>query len=117
MKNLKEAKELLEKYKSITLEQLEAMYSKGDKGHKILFKITGFGTTNSCMLCLSVNEICDDCIYSFRIYNENDVPCLDKIYEEMSEATSAEELFNALQKRISYLTHIIEWYETLDLQR
>lgn len=112
MNNLKEAKELLEKYKSITLKQLEDAYLNGDKGHRILFKITGFGVTNYCMLCLSVNGICNDCIYSFRIESENDIPCVDKIYNEMHRASSAEELFNALQKRISYLTHVIEWYES-----
>lgn len=113
MKNLKEAKELLEKYKSITLEQLEKDYKENPilVGFDFLNKITGFGDTNSCILCTAVNEGCVNCIYSFRI-DERPFPCLDKIYIEMDRATSAEELFNAIQKRISYLTHVIEWYET-----
>lgn len=113
MKNLKEAKELLEKYKSITLEQLEEDYEKDPilSGFDILNKITGFGNTTSCILCKAVNEECVNCIYSFRI-DERPFPCIDKIYTEMDKATSAEELFNAIQKRISYLTHIIEWYES-----
>lgn len=113
MKNLKAAKELLEKYKSITLEQLEEDY-EGDfipLGFDILNKITGFGETTSCILCKAVNGVCVNCIYSFRISGRK-VPCLDEIYKEMENATSAEELYNALQKRISYLTHVIEWYET-----
>lgn len=111
MKNLKEAKELLEMYKSITLEQLEEDYEKDPflSGFDILNKITGFGNTTSCILCKAVDEGCINCIYSFRI---DEIPCLDKIYIEMNKATSAEELYNAIQKRISYLTHVIEWYET-----
>ena len=114
MKNLKEAKELLEKYKSITLEQLEKEYKRYEhiKGKHIMFNITDFGSV-LCIICKSANNVCSNCIYSFR--DENSVfQCMDIIYKEMSCATSAKELFNAIQKRISYLTHVIEWYETLE---
>lgn len=112
MKNLKKAKELLEKYKSITLEQLEHRYKKhpGYKGKLIMHTITNFGTIY-CILCNSVNVICSDCIYSFRSEKPS-LQCMDIIYKEISYAKSAEELFNAIQKRISYLTHVIEWYES-----
>ena len=111
MKNLKTAKKLLEDYKSITLEQLEQKYKSfpGYRGKFIMCTFTDFGTT-SCVLCNSVNSNCSDCIYSFR--NENPaLPCMDIIYKEMKNASSAKELFKAIQKRISYLSHIIQWYE------
>lgn len=117
MKNLKAAKELLEKYKSITLEQLEKEYKKYTfiLGKQIMFNITDFGSI-LCIICKSASNNCSNCIYSFR--DENSVfQCMDIIYKEMSYAKSAEELFNAIQKRISYLTHIIEWYETMDSKR
>lgn len=117
MKNLKAAKELLEKYKSITLEELEQKYKKypGYKGKLIMSTFTSFGTIY-CILCQSVIGVCSNCIYSFR--KKKSIPqCKDTIYKEMENATSAEELYNALQKRISYLTHIIEWYETMDSKR
>ena len=115
MKNLKAAKELLEKYKSITLEELEQKYKIDSnwKGQRVMKSITGFGTTH-CPICAEVSKGCEECIYSFRIVNSWDIPCMDIIYKEIEEATSAEELFNAIQKRISYLTHVIEWYETMD---
>jgi hypothetical protein len=117
MKNLKEAKELLEKYKSITLEELEQKYKifasrhfHFKEGKRVMQSITRFGTSH-CILCIGVNSVCSNCIYSFR--DEKPVlSCMDIIYKEMEDATSAEELFNAIQKRISYLTHVIEWYET-----
>lgn len=111
MKNLEAAKKLLEEYKSITLEQLEQEYKSffGHRGKFIMFTFTDFGTT-SCILCKSVNSNCSDCIYSFRS-DVKRLPCMDIIYKEMEKASSAKELFNAIQKRISYLSHIIQWYE------
>lgn len=116
MKNIEAAKELLEKYKSITLEQLKQEYKRYllYKGKSVMFSITNFGTV-FCVLCTSAGD-CNNCIYSFRI-NEQRPPCKDTIYKEMENAVSAEELFGAIQKRISYLTHIIEWYETMDCKR
>ena len=117
MKNLKEAKELLEKYKSITLEELEQKYKTYalkyfhfNEGKEVMYRITRFGSSY-CILCIGVNSNCSNCIYSFR-NSKKGPPCMDIIYKEMEKATSAEELFNAIQKRISYLNHIIEWYET-----
>lgn len=113
MKNLKEAKELLEIYKSITLEQLKDKFKLFPylTGKGILKRITRFGSSD-CILCRGAHCVCKNCIYSFRIKNIWDTPCMDIIYKEIEEASEAEELFNAIQKRISYLTHIIEWYET-----
>ena len=118
MKNLKEAKELLEKYKSITLKELQEKYKRHPywKGKRVMSSITEFGTIY-CPICQGVSNVCEKCVYSFRITNKWDIPCMDIIYKEISNATSAEELFNAIQKRISYLTHIIEWYETMDSKR
>lgn len=114
MKNLKEAKELLEKYKSITLEQLEKEYKKYTfiLGKQVMHNITDFGTI-FCILCNSASNNCSNCIYFFRD-EKSTLQCMDIIYKEICYAKSAEELYNAIQKRISYLTHVIEWYETLE---
>lgn len=113
MKNLKAAKELLEKYKSITLEELQEKYKWHPSwdGHNVMKSITEFGTIY-CPICREASHGCKDCIYSFRIVNSWDIPCMDIIYKEMKNATSAEELYNAIQKRISYLNHVIQWYES-----
>lgn len=110
--NLKEAKELLERYKSITMEQLEEAYKENPyvNGEKIMRNITGFGKTSSCILCLAVNEVCGKCIYSFR-YSGYYPPCIDNIYDEIHYAKNAKDLFAAIQKRISYLTNVIQYYE------
>jgi hypothetical protein len=115
MKNIEAAKELLEMYKSITLEELENRFKAEPylDGKRILLKMTNFSSVY-CIICVAANRICSNCLYSFRKENEWHIPCMDIIYKEMERATSAEELFNAIQKRISYLTHVIEWYETMD---
>jgi hypothetical protein len=118
MKNIEAAKKLLEKYKSITLEQLIQNYEllapkhfRFREGGKVLRNITYFGT-HHCIICEEARCNCKNCIYSFRIEeNKWDIPCMDIIYKEMRDATSAEELFNAIQKRISYLNNVIQWYE------
>ena len=111
--NLKEAKKLLEKYKSITLEELKEKYEKYPyiTGFHVLNAMTGFGSIKDCIICQKACNICSNCIYSFRQDVQKWNPCMDIIYQEMAEALSAKELFNAIQKRISYLTHVIEWYE------
>lgn len=111
MKNLKAAKKLLEEYKGITLEQLKYPYKEFSliKGKTVMSCLTNFSTTN-CPICKAANNICARCIYSFRL-DVQKLPCMDIIYKEMEKASSAEELFNAIQKRISYLSHIIQWYE------
>ena len=120
MKNLEVAKELLEKYKSVTLEELEQVFKDLQEsqevydhiidGDMVLNTITGFGETYTCLLCKAVNGICKDCIYSFRL-NERPIPCIDIIYRRICNSETAEELYQYLQQRISYLSHVIEWYK------
>ena len=120
MKNLEAAKELLKKYKSVTLEELKQVFkdlqeSQEDydyivDGGEVLNAITGFGEAYTCPLCKSVDEICEDCIYSFRI-KERHTPCIDIIYSRICNSMNAEELYQYLQQRISYLSHVIEWCE------
>ena len=120
MKNLEAAKELLEWYKNVTLEELKQVfkdlqenYQEGDDivdGDTVLNALTGFGEPHTCLLCRAVNEICEDCIYSFRL-SERPIPCIDIIYHRICNSETAEELYQYLQQRISYLSHVIEWCE------
>lgn len=111
MKNLKAAKKLLEEYKDITLEQLKYRYKEFSlqRGKTVMSSLTGFSTAN-CPICKAANNECTRCIYSFRL-DAQPLPCMDIIYKKMENATSAEKLFDAIQKRINYLAHVIEWYE------
>lgn len=119
MKNLEAAKELLERYRNVTLEELKQVFKDFQEnyqecdiidGDTVLNVLTGFGDPSTCLLCKAVNGVCEDCVYSFRI-NEENIPCLDTIYNRMCNSETAEEVYHYLQQRISYLSHVIEWYE------
>lgn len=118
MKNLKEARELLEKYQSITLDNIERIYLEGQEdnctidGHDVLNRLVGFGEEETCVLCKAVQGNCDICIYKFREPEGFCTPpCVDLIYREICDSLNPKDTFNALQKRISYLKHVIQYYE------
>ena len=84
----------------------------GFDGHDVLNKLVGFGEENTCMLCKAVQGECDNCIYKFREREGFATPpCVDLIYKEICDSFNPKDTLNALQKRISYLEHVIQYYE------
>lgn len=73
VKNLDAAKQLVNEYRSITLEQIEKVADNIDSddefGLSVLRNITGFGSINTCILCSAMGhplpERCEGCIHSF----------------------------------------------------
>lgn len=64
VKNLKEAKELVELYRSITIENLK---------ESSIEEITGFGSSSTCTLCtalyitkFNIGDTCKNCIYKYN---------------------------------------------------
>lgn len=109
--NLEAAKELLKKYKSITLEEITKCYNnlktvrKSVNGYHVMNHLTGFGMCNTCYLCQVVNSDCDVCVYSARsVY---DYPCIDDSYRVLSHAKTPENIFFGLENRIKYLEETI----------
>jgi len=78
--NIKEFKKLIKKYKSLTKEKLEKTiksipfddeaYTYSYVGAEVMSKLTGFGHTEDCSLCIEANKLCKDgfycdcCLYS-----------------------------------------------------
>jgi hypothetical protein len=60
-KNIKEFKELILRYESITLDEIEEKFTDGFIDVKSL---TGFGNPNTCSLCIPIKMQCLDCIYN-----------------------------------------------------
>lgn len=119
--NIKAAKDLLERYKNITLEKLKNEYD--DKIHlypkHVLQDLTGFGATTTCTLCLAAAELvssttsgtyCHKCVHSINKINEGEFYCLDSTYEAIYEAKTIEELYDAIQLRIQVLENQIKLY-------
>ena len=122
--NINAARKLLEKYQSITLDELTVIWLKLEldnkeiKGEDVLAEITGFGCMSTCMLCKEAktltNDIeyyCNHCIYSIHGSHSMDMFCLDNTYHAIADARNEKQLFNAIQNRIKYLKEVIASYE------
>ena len=124
--NINAAEKLLSKYKEITLEQLEERFEslnaklcKECNGANIMESFTGFGSCSTCMLCLEAKklspnppnfckDVCDYCVY--KLSNGHYPYCLDELYDNIADSSSAKELYEALQERINYLEQTIKLY-------
>jgi len=64
--NLKEAKALVKKYRSLTIkdfEKVEDVLRYIPRPYTILQKLTGFDSVSTCTLCQACNACCSECIY------------------------------------------------------
>ena len=112
IQNIKEAEELLIKYRSITLEDLNSIsiHTKNK-----LTIITGFGSLNTCTLCVALGGDycnCNNCIYSIIIDDEIVCYCFNDIakdtYQKIMDAKSDEELIIAINNRADFLESILK---------
>lgn len=121
--NINSAKNLLEKYKSLTFEQLEERFNilkiqfiRKCRGDDVMLSFTGFGACETCSLCLEAKklvidkeDLCEHCIYKLTA---TPYPyCIDTTYDEIVHATNPKELYEALQDRIKYLESTINILE------
>lgn len=122
-KNLKEFKELIERYSSITIEEIQKVadeyclspYSVGFLGSSIASRLTGYGSTRRCTLCKSIGVwnllcadapiICDECTWQST---EENLHCMrDKnyyTYNDIKNSDNPQELLEAFQARAAYMT-------------
>lgn len=110
------AKELIQEYKNITLEQLEEFYKdiiNFEYGKDVLHEITGFGYIGTCILCIHAEGKCENCIHKYNPNWEDkrDFPCTDDIYTKMANAKDANFLYETIQERIKYLEKLISYAE------
>lgn len=116
---IKAAKELIDKYQSITLEQLKNLWKNEVEqnpecvidGGWVLGLITGFGSCD-CVLCKAVNQNCSLCIHKHRPnWDKQGIPCVDGLYYKMEKACTPEELYGYIQNRIEYLKYLMSYAE------
>lgn len=103
MKNKKEFIELIERYETITLEEIKEKWdiSYYKKGHDVAQLLTGFGGKGHCTLCEAVDGICTDCVYG------EDFACINnrhkKTYNDIDYANTPSKLKNAFRRRAKHL--------------
>jgi hypothetical protein len=115
-KNLKEAKKLVKRYRSITIEEIErelkkSAFPRSIMGSEVAKELAGYGSSSTCTLCKVVRaEGCSECIYSFKKYN--DFSCIiganEKTYHAISDACTPTELLAAFKKRASHIEKTIK---------
>ena len=126
--NLSEAKDLVKRYRKITLKQIEQIkekYQWSDYTFAIntLHILTGFGSTSTCHLCkpLNVNTYgfsrCKQCIYG---YNGNKPILVEpacetgkgrRSYDAIDRARTAKALLKAIKNRATVLEKLIKTAE------
>lgn len=117
---IKATNELIDKYQSITLEQLRSLWEKESEqnpeciidGGWVLSLLTGFGSC-ACVLCKAANQDCSLCIHKYRPnWDKHGLPCTDPLYFNMEKAKTPEKLYECIKNRIEYLKYLTECSKT-----
>ncbi len=96
MKNLKEFKALIDRYESISIEEIERAFKENYRPAGLL---TGFGSIDTCTLCMAVDVDCNECVWGPDLQG-----CLwDITYDAIYYATNPNKLFTAYRKRAAYM--------------
>jgi hypothetical protein len=108
-KNIKEFKELILRYESITLEEIENQLVKEENIKIVKRGLTGFGSSLSCILCKPLlNNNAPNCQYC--VYG-NMFKCVDDdTFKEIDEATTPQELKAAYKARAKHMRNILKEY-------
>jgi hypothetical protein len=122
MKNLKEFKELIQRYETITLEEIKETWKENDaklwrkyyyryssEGDYVAEDLTGFGSPQKCILCTAIKKKCSVCVWgidttenSWYKTDKNYSCCKnenEKTYKAIEYAKSPEELLQAFRNR------------------
>ena len=116
-KNIKEAKELIERYESVTLEEIKEE-SKKTRWWLIARKLTGFGEAQTCTLCIAVRypqdggcgSRCPMCVHGYTNMMFG-VSCIngpgEKTANRIDGAETPTTLRNAFRARAKYLREVL----------
>ena len=104
--NLPEFKALIKRYKSITLEEIENIWVV-DVAYTA-YKLTGFGSSNTCTLCIAAKDNCDKCVYRHKhTYARCNTHDNHLSYDAIYNARTPQELLNAFRERAKRMEEIL----------
>ena len=119
MENLKEFKELIERYESITIDEIREEWRiiKRDEflrytsAHYTAQKLTGFGSCYTCTLCIAVNQECYQCVYGKEVVL---LGCLSTenrpSYDNIDRAKTPKQLLRGFRIRAQHLKNRYKAY-------
>jgi len=102
-KNLKEFKALIERYETITLEEIK----KTGNIYNAAFKLTGFNSVN-CSLCKPIRSNCFLCVYCDKVEHG----CLEgkngETFDRIYFADTPTKLLNAFRARAKHMKTLLK---------
>ncbi len=101
-KNIKEFKQLIERYESITFEEIDEAFKNVDIVRKQNY-LTGFGRTNTCTLCIKVNVNCNKCVFMYGLLCSGLDNDIEKSYNMIRCADTPRKLYNSYRNRAKVL--------------
>jgi len=127
--NLKEARELVQTYRSFTMEDLTKRWNKwmenpDNEGVELCGEVigemlgTGFGETDKCSLCNTMRTIgnCVGCLYQTQdFYQPYACAWLEEhetTFASVEGATNPQELYVAINERADHLEKIINRWDS-----
>lgn len=108
MRNIEELQELIQRYQTITIEEIQITWEKSDykNGHSVAQTLTGFGGNSHCSLCLAVENKCEECVY-VHDSNDDSYHCLNTLnrpsYNGIDHARTPLQLFKGYRNRAEHL--------------
>lgn len=116
MKNLPEFKALIERYESITIEEIKAISGDDDRyfdSEYVMAVLTGFGRTVSCSLCVAVGHKniytynCHKCVYGGNP-DTGEFKCAQHpTYDAIEDAATPSQLLTAIRNRAAYMRTLL----------
>lgn len=114
--NIDAVKELIERYESITLDEIKEASEYYEDQHTFEYglhvaeNLTGFGDTTKCSLCVAVKLKCKLCIYGFR-YDYRWACTWHYTYANIERAKDAKSLLKAFKERAIYIRKLLKKIE------
>ena len=121
MKNLEEFRKLIKRYESITLKEIKkaavslAVIFSGWFGKSKAKALTGFGSGETCTLCIAVEEYrkerCKECCWFHLTKHKCNEGDNWKTYSKICNADDEKKLLKAFKARAKYMRKVLERWE------
>ncbi len=100
--NINAFKKLIQRYETITLEEIKDAFKTRRPG--IAKFLTGYGHAETCSLCKAARMDCDNCVYvNYNSYCNSHVT-----YFNIYHSRTPEGLLNAYRTRAKYMRKILD---------
>lgn len=108
MKNLPEFKALIERYESVTIEDIVDKWGDDNDASFTAGLLTGYGSAETCTLCKAVNVECYACVWRCLTSSLCSCDRTNTTYWDIMDATTPTELLTAFRARAAYMRKVLK---------